>query len=87
VDTRPVVADQSAISPFLGGGVVIKIFTVTDDIFFSVRSSSNSFYWTPRKPLTDMPEDSGTGIRPLHISIARTLADHARRDVSLDKTS
>jgi len=63
--------------------VVTEIFQ--DNIFFSARSSSNSFKQAPRKPSTGKPEDTGTGIRPLYISIARTLANHARGYVSHDK--
>jgi len=67
----------------LSSGVVTEIFQ--DDIFFSARSSSSSFKRAPRKPSTGNPEDAGTGIRPLYISIAHTLANHARGDVSHDK--
>jgi len=64
-------------------GVVTETFQ--DDILFSARSSSNSFKREPRKASTGKAEHAGTGIRPLYISIARTLAHHARGDVSHDK--
>ena len=63
-------------------GVVTEI--LQDDIFFSARSSSNSFKQAPRQP-TEKPKDAGVGIRPLYILIARTLANHARGDVSMTK--
>jgi len=48
------------------------------NMFFSARSSSNSFHWAPRKPLTDLHKESGTDSRSLLISIECMLADHAR---------
>ena len=42
----------------------------------AIRASHSRGHHGPRKPSTGNPEDAGTGIRPLYISIALTLTTH-----------
>ena len=49
---------------------------------FSFRKASNSLMSSSVKPSMGTFEKSGTGIRPSYISIARTLDNHARGEVS-----